>query len=76
MINNIAADRLYLLWIIEEQVLSALGGHVSQEHALTNILSYIKEHSVEMTASDSEQEYLVRDEQQIFENLGVLVDRN
>lgn len=74
--NNIAADRLYLLWIIEEQVLSALDGHISQEHALKNILSYIGEHSAEMTATESDQEYLFFDRQERFENLGVLIDRS
>jgi len=58
MSTNIAADRLYLLWCIEEQILSGLGGHISQEHALRNCLGMINESGPEMVASDDEKHHL------------------
>lgn len=70
--SDIAADRLYLLWTIEEQVLSALGGHINQEQALTNILSFINESPAEMKASDEEVAHLQEQKSEIA-NLDLLI---
>ena len=58
MSTNIAADRLYLLWCIEEQILLALNGTIGQEQALTNSLAMINESGPEMTADDDEKRHL------------------
>ena len=56
--SGIAAGRLHLLWVIEEQVIAGLEGSVNPKGALDFIMGLINGHPVMMTASEDEKRYL------------------
>lgn len=49
---EVSSERLFLLWVVEEEVMVALGGITSQEAALKNIIGILNDHPHEMTASE------------------------